>query len=904
VSSNLTKSVYVKAKFIKYDKYSDSTSFGNQGSDFVFQDNFWYLANPELFSTEASQGFLADQFYDNLMSSDFSNGDDARYMRSTMPNYGERLDLSRIYINLERDNSAICLNSSDPLNGLKDKEQAGSGRANAGNGDFFDYTVKTYEGIVYNYHSYKLANLPTSVDPNFNASLFPPNTLQIIYQKCLVSSFRFKHAYIPSDPAFYKNLIVIESVQRQYIENFTDNFYYSQVSQKYYLNEPREELAMEICTNFFPTLALNDLEVIHGKVIKNLIQNSDPDLEDLSESISEDFYPDLCASEGYVALLNTMSCHPLDIGFVLVNYQGTNYSFDDQLICPIGQPAKTVMAVIRLAHVNPLVFYKDFSAETVPVDIYAYNFRNIDYVNVNQIYTSFISNGSVQSATTIYKAQALDLSKYLAVTLDTSNRFDEKVTGFTFAFKVYKVTATDVDALDYFLDIPITAKKPKITSLHGGGINGGGYDKLLIVTGYATRIVYYFNDPSSGGTSVDVTDTTDGTSQRTEISLVGKSGILYFTVYNYFHNFNGAYSESRSFEITSPPVIPIFQFRVYRNGILFNFRDERGNIISFIEGSNYTQDSFGNYLVASDYSDVTYGFKLTFTLPTEYSEMWLKIGSLDAKKITSAEILTFNKADLYKLLGSNGKIEIVALLQNKTPFIIPFTFFNYTDDALLNGSVTQQLKAVLGTLNPSATFSFNYDHASEIEYRIVNESNTVLYGPISQAVTYSTTSELKDVQTSKFSTSNGWSSLTAIIRIINRGSIYPHNKAYLQISTASFANTFGMLSRTKSAEVEFYSDSAKAIVPTIVNRGEKVYAFLQLYDFDNSKILVDDYLTYISTLIPPKFELIESDDDNNLDLEGVTLVRDNDYFYYFTVNADSPFDDLNLVLKVSFESII
>lgn len=204
--------------------------------------------------------------------------------------------------------------------------------------------------------------------------------------------------------------------------------------------------------------------------------------------------------------------------------------------------------------------------------------------------------------------------------------------------------------------------------------------------------------------------------------------------------------------------------------------------------------------------------------------MWLKIGSLDAKKITSAETLTLNKIDLYKLLDSSGEIKIVALLQNQTPFIIPFTFFNYSASAPF-GSVTQQLKAVLGTLNPSATFSFNYDHASEIEYRIVNESNTILHGPISEAVTYSATSELKDVQTSRFSTSNGWSSLTAIIRIVNRNSIYPHNKAYLQISTNSFANTFGMLSGTKSAEVEFYSDSAKTIVPTIVNRGKKFMHF-------------------------------------------------------------------------------
>jgi hypothetical protein len=56
-------------------------------------------------------------------------------------------------------------------------------------------------------------------------------------------------------------------------------------------------------------------------------------------------------------------------------------------------------------------------------------------------------------------------------------------------------------------------------------------------------------------------------------------------------------------------------------------------------------------------------------------------------------------------------------------------------------------------------------------------------------------------------------------------------------------------------------------------------------------------------LTPPKFELIESA-DNNLDLEGVTLVRIDDYFYSFVINADSLFDDLNLVLRVGFEPII
>ena len=894
MSSNFTKSVYVNAKFIKNDPASINGDFSSQGSEFVFQNNSLEFLSSEAFSREASYKDSQSTYADSLINLNF----DLTSLES-QPYVGSNIDLSTIYINLERKDDVDCVDLNNPLNALTHKRPSRTGtfRLTTQDGAVselgLEYQMTEYEAILYGYHSYKIANLQ-KVDANFTPSAFPSDTLHIAYNKCLITSFRFKEKD-SIQLAFYRNLIVVENLQREYTESFADSFYYSQVDQKYYLNAAKEELRMEICTNFFPTLVLNDGKVIHGKVIKNLIQNSDPNLEDLTELVSEDFYPDLCDSEGYVALLNTMSCHPLDIGFVLVNYQGTNYSFDDQLICPIGESAKTVMAVIRLAHVNPLVFYKDFSADTVPVDIYAYNFRYIDYRDANQNYTSFISNGSVQSVTTIYQAQALALSKYLAIKIN-----NEEVIGFTFGFRTYKVVVADVDASDYLLDIPITVKKPKYT-LYGGGISGGGRDALLIVTDYGTEIVYYFNDIITA-TKVSITDTADGTNQRTEISLVDKSGILYFEICNYFCAFSGFYRVRGNFEITSAPIIPVFQFRIYRNGSLFSFRDQAGNSISLIDGSNYTQDSFGNYLVASDYLDITYGFKLTFTLPAGYSEMWLKIGSLYARKIISAETVTLNKADLYKLLDSSGEIKIVALLQNQTPFIIPFTFFNYSSSAPY-GIVTQQLVVVIGNLQSSAKFSFNYQYANEIRYKIVDQLGNVLHGPISETVTYSTSLVEKNISTNEFSTLNGWSSLSAIVTVINRSSVYPHNKASLEISTNSFANTFKMLRKINPAEVKFYSDSARTTVATIVNRGEKVYAFLQLYAFDSSEILVANYPTYIST-IPPKFELMESA-DNNLDLlEGVTLVRIDDYFYSFTVNADSPFDDLNLVLRVGFEPII
>lgn len=899
MSSNFTKSVYVNAKFIKNDPASINGDFSSQGSVFVFQNSSLEFLSPEAFSQEADFRDSQSAYANSLINLNF----DLTSLESK-PYISSNIDLSKIYINLERKDNVDCIDLNKPLDALTHKRPSRTGVFTVGKDGVvselsLEYQMTEYEAMFYDLHSYKLANLQ-KVDANFTPSAFPSDTLHIAYAKCLISSFRFKEKD-SVQPAFYRNLIVVEKLQREYTESFADNFYYSQVDQKYYLNAEKEELCMEICASFFPTLALNDGVVIHGNLTKGLITNSDPDLEISTDLVSKDFYPDLCVSQACSALLNTICCAPSDNGLVWVNYQGTNYSFEDWLICPINQVHQTVIAIIKLAHVNALVFYKDFSAETVPVDIYAYNFRNIDYVNVNQNYTSFISNGSVQSVTTIYKAQALDLSKYLTVTLDTRNQFDEKVTGFTFKFKIYKEATTDNDASDYFLDIPITVKKPKYT-LYGGGINGGGRDALLIVTDYATRISYYFNDISSGVTSVNVTDTTDGTIQRTEISLVDKSGILYFEIYNYFYAFSNIYRVSGNFEITSAPIIPVFQFRIYRNGSLFSFRDQAGNSVSLIDGSNYTQDSFGNYLVASDYLDVTYGFKLTFTLPAEYSEMWLKIGSLDARKITSAETLTLNKIDLYKLLDSSGEIKIVALLQNRTPFIIPFTFFNYSSSAPY-GIVTQQLVVVIGNLQSSAKFSFNYQYANEIRYKIVDQLGNVLHGPISETVTYSTSLVEKNISTNEFSTLNGWSSLTAVVTVINRSSVYPHNKASLEISTNSFANTFKMLRKINPAEVKFYSDSARTTVATIVNRGEKIYAFLQLYAFDSSEILVANYPTYISTT-PPKFELMESA-DNNLDLlEGVTLVRIDDYFYSFTVNADSPFDDLNLVLRVGFEPII
>ncbi len=878
------KSAYLNAKFINYDPASADESLNNEGSELVFQKNSATLVSSEAFAQNLIYSKPVNDFYDDLVNLNF----DLSPLEGNP--YLSDLDPNRLYINLNYIDLNSCIDSNHPLDSLKFNGPSSSGDRKI-NGISYYYFRKDYEGVIYNSHSYKLANLEKT-DTRWKDGDFPSNMLHISYQKCKIHSFRFKSLDNSNEAAFYKNLILIESKERNYVEDFENNFYYDSVDAKYYLNPQKKELGMEIYTDFFPTLALNEGSVIHGEITDDLDRSNDVNLANVTLPLWDNVYANVCFREPCSTLLNTIICCPLVDGLVSVNQNGSRYLFSDQLVCPIGEPAKVVMVVMRLAHVDPLVFYKDFSNQTVNANIYAYNFKNIDYVSASQNYTSFKTNGSIQTTTIIYADEPLSLSQFS--NMEIKNR---DVVGLTFKFKAYKITASDSDATDYLLSVPIQVKIPEIVSKRIEG------DSLIITTNYGTQIDYEYNAENvyNIGGGVAITDTEDGENQKTTIDISNLSGSVTFKVSNYFSSFSSRYLASESVEIKKSIIIPLLRFKLYKNGSLATFKDAvSSNSMSQILIEDCAQDSFSNYSVASDYSDVSYGFELSFTLPTGYSEMLLQIGGMEPRKVTSAQIVTVSKEILSQQLNQDGKIEIVALLGGKMRFVILFAFVESSTQNPL-GSVTQQLALdSLDDPKSAIKFSFNYQYATKITYKIINQLGDVLYSSVSENVTYSPSLVEKDILLDQVLDIYNWESLQAIIDISNLSSTPPHDEVKTTISTSTLLNAFKRLSRSNPAEIKFYLDINKTTLITETNKGSVVYAFLQLYDFAGQLIGVDDYLLYI--IAPPIFELLESV-DNNIDLEGVNLTRINDYFYSFEITAGSPFNDLNLVLEASFDPI-
>ncbi len=886
MSFNNFKFAYLNAKFIHYDPASTVESFGDEGSQLVFQTNSVEFSSEGLFPAEffnnSAFSRSSEKFYSNLISSDF-----VLDSFEGSPSHSN-LDIDRIYINLNHVSESPCINSNNPLDALMFPKPSITGDRII-NGTQYQCSKREYEGIIYYGHSYKIAN-SKKIDTDWKDSDFSSNELYISYRKCAIASFRFKASYT-SDQAFYKNLIFIEDEERYYVENFDKNFYYDTIDQKYYLNQEKEELGIEICTDFFPTLVLNKGSVIHGEVRGELKKPTDSDLNINLLPLWDNVYADICYREPCAAPLNTIICCPFIDGLASINYNGTHYLLPDQLICPIGESAKAVMVIIRLAHVDPLIFYKSFSAQIVNVNIYAYNFKNIDYVDVNQNYTPFKSNESIQIATMIYENEPLPLSNFFDIKI--KNR---EVISLTFRFKAYKILTSDSDATDYFFDIPIRVRVPEIKNIQRNGNN------ILFTTNYGTRINYQWQSSEKihSQASVFITDTESGENQKTAIDISNLSGNVFFTVYNYFSEFSNKYSVSKSINVIKSTIFSYFTFQLYKNGSASSVRDFNGDSLSQIHIVNCAQNSFGSYSATLDYLDIDCGFKLSFSMPDGYSEVWLRIGRLDPKKITSGEITVISRELLSQQLNSEGYIQIIASLQNEIPFIIPFTFFKCST-LPPNIGITQQLTSIFNGADLTTKFSFNYQYANRIEYKIINELGNILYGPILEKVAYSTSLTEKAVLINNTLTCSGWVSITGIASAINRSHNYPYNEVEVQVLTNSFANNFKTLNKANPAEIKFYSDVNKINLITRTNKGETIYAFLQLYKFNGDEILVEDYSNYINI---PEFKLIESPDDENDDLKGVTnLTKVNNYFCSFVINAGDLFNDLNLILEASFEVV-
>lgn len=937
-------SIYLNAALAKYNNDLEDTSLNSTGSFYAFQDLSVVRSSVSLDDVDYIN-LVRDQFLKQLSKGNFNLQEsyevapvrDVSFYLLDKDNFDLQesndvgVSLDRLYIKLNDNDSGDCILASDPFATLVKATTSKSGKfykfVNAGEPSH-DFQAQRYEGVYYRNLTYSFPNNDHSeveFSPVEDNADFPIDTLYISYHKCIVESIRFEivdeqtislnlDRGIPN--VFYKNLLILEEHQRTYIENFKDKLFYDDVRGVYRSDISRDLAHIRVVPMFFPTLVLNYNRVIHGEITQALIE----DLASIDPSadftIQADFYAKLCIDTTHIADYNTMRCSYLSEdgtvaqngnwgagdGLVSVSHNGAFYSFADMEVCPVrGFPA-TVMALIRQPSV-PLYSYKSFT--DCYVNIYAYNFKNIDYVDANGIHTPFITNQTVQSSTVVLKAHPLDLSKFVSANFGFA-----EIVRLIFKFKTYKNTASDVDALNHSLIVDMRIYRP---SLYSPQIKGNIF---TIKTSYATHVKYNFNSDPRTSVTVEADTTGDGSGQLTEIDITGKSGFISLTAYNYFArfgNYKRVYEVTENFNLApviyEHLVISSFELKLYGDGNILPFRDDADPAKALMNSLNITdctQSSFSDYSVASSRLVEYYQFQLSFTLAVEGSQIWLKIANFDSKRIYSGEMSrSVTRSELLQQVDGLGRFNIQAFLDNVTPFIVPFTlslYSNSDENSIPAGAITKPL-TITFTSFLFAEFSFNYKRAIEIEYEILNQNDIVIYGPVLEKVTYSENFVEKTVKANELPMGN-LTNLTAKIKMIYRTSTYPHPKSFIELTTSAVTNNFKILSSYVPGLIKFYSDEAMTTLATNVVRGLPIYAFLQLYDHNNTEILVNNYLDYIHPAPNNNsiFEIVESLDDN-VDLDaGVILTKKSAYSCSFIINASSSFDDLDLILNAVFDS--
>jgi hypothetical protein len=216
---------------------------------------------------------------------------------------------------------------------------------------------------------------------------------------------------------------------------------------------------------------------------------------------------------------------------------------------------------------------------------------------------------------------------------------------------------------------------------------------------------------------------------------------------------------------------------------------------------------------------------------------------------------------------------------------------------------------VAGGSEISVSFNFNYRYADLISYSILDQDDSVVYGPVTLAKKpyaelfnlFSSGSIISEsIKTDKFNLQPTITSLKAQVTAGNLNSSFNLAEVSLQSSTTSLPQR---LNQQTPAEVKFYSDQAKTILVDYINRGVVYYAFLQLKDVDGNDIDPANYGSYISLNPSPKFEAVESEDANE-DLTGVSVTKINDYLYSFKISPSSPFNDSAFVLDITYSPIV
>ena len=920
-------SFYVRSDFFEAENLFSAT-FGS-----IFSDNQFLIVSSENFNNPL---FIKNISYRYLQSLNIRNNGNILWQESLgLEQNGAAFDVFNLYLlcgYMSGQVNCVSQNSINILSNVELKTPFYLDKVTLlGDYAFPAYIVDIYEyrqSVIINKAYHKMlpsgdGSSSTMASINMTAeeiNKVPTNNLYLNYSYCKIINFKIT-PYLNQEYFYYKNLIIIEDRKLDYLEDFSNKFYYDAGTQRYYLDSSLTECSLKMYDYFFPYLLLvssdawQSVSVFHGPAKLQLESQNDALLDDISSNINFN-YINICESSTTVAGNNTISCTS-NAGEVSINVNGIVKLFDDQQICPINGTAKTVIAVFSLKALELLSLYKDFSSvASVKADIWGYNFRYIKYYDGTNYY-SFKDNGSVASSTVSYIDQTLDLSKYFSLKeiSDGSTLSDSgTIVAITLRFKIYKVATTDADSTDYSLDVPVEIKIPEIVSVEED-IKAG---QIIIKTNYATKLIYRFNDESS--VTINITDSADGSNQETIISSSGKIGSFYCKAYNFYYNLEGVtrkqyITDEWSLELLRNISIPSFNLTVKIGGSLKTIYDYNNSPIT-LNFTNLTQADPQNYKVYSDYitDNGSYTFQLAYSLSgSSYSSMFLRLGKDPAihQLVLSGgtSSYTITKQNLFKLLDNQNQIKLSFLADGTTAFDFNFTFLNTSQNNSPVCSAFSLSRVQLDYPKASTSFSLSYTYADEIEYSVVDQNDGILSGPylvkekFADIEYYFTSGAVRQrtFQINKFSIPSNATTIRvkATVRNIISATANPQKAESSQTSSTIYYIPL----KIGNADVVLYSDYPLSTTLEKITKGKDFWAFLELKDEAGSVIPVGSYANYLAIGYKPQIFMLESADSNK-DLDGVTSVRVDDYTFKFNIKDDDKFNDQSAVFQAQYQPII
>lgn len=899
----------------------------------LFFSNQFIVVESENFNTAFFIKSLAQSYIDSLdlrgAGRSGSNGV-AGFSVTQLDNNGSTFDISNLYVSSEyKDVESKCLDTGDIIANAQLRYEFLYREAIFGDdASGFNVEANTTIGAVVNKAYHKMlpsgdGSSATMVSINIideEIAKVPTNNMYINYSNCIVVNFKISPEGQPTI-VYNTNLIIIEDKNSDYLEDFSNKFYYDPGTQRYYLNSSLIECSLNMYDYFFPYILLvssnawASKEVFHGTVKLQLESQNDTTLEDISTEINFN-YINICPSSTTVAGNNTIACTS-DPGQVSINVAGVIKVFDDQQICPIEGTAKTVIAVFALKALELLTLYEDFSSvTTVKADVWGYNFRYIKYYD-GTTYYNFKDNGSVASSTVSYIDETLDLSKYFSVKeiSDGSTLSDSgTIVAITLRFKIYRVATTDADATDYSIDVPVEIKIPEIVSIE----EDVEARQIIVKTNYATKLTYRFNQEKS--VTVNITDSADGSNQETIISSSGKNGSFYCKAYNFYYDLGGVtrnlyITNESSLDLVRSIVIPSFSLVVKIGATSKTIYDENNATVT-LNFTDLTQDQIANYKVYSDYitDNGVYTFQLTYNLSgSSFSSMFLRLGSDPTlhQLVSSGGVSSFKitKQNLFKLLNNDNQITISFLADGQTAFNFPFTFLNTSqaNSPVCNAFSLSRIQ--LDYPKASTSFSLSYTYADEIEYSVIDQNDEVLSGPYIVKekfadIEYYFTSGATRQRSFQINSFSIQSSVTTLrVRATVRNIISATANPQKAESTQTSSTIYYIPLKIGEAEVILYSDYPLSTTLEKITKGQDFWAFLQLKDEAGSVIPVGSYANYLAIGYKPQIFMLESADSNK-DLDGVTSLRVDDYTFKFNIKDDDKFNDQNAVFQAQYQPII